>query len=198
MATLIIFIKNPILGNVKTRISKTMGKEKALEIYNKLSQITRQNVLNVKAEKQLYYSDKIEQDDWDEQQFTKFVQKGDDLGKRMYNAFSYSLSFDKKAVIIGSDCPTLAPLHIEKAIEQLDKNDVVIGPSADGGYYLLALKKAVWELFDGIDWSTDKVFRQTLDKIKKLNLSVYTLEVLNDIDTQQDWEEFIHQHPKFQ
>lgn len=196
MNALIIFIKNPVLGKVKTRLARTMGDTKALEIYHNLSRITRDNVLTLKDVKlYLFYSDFIDlDDDWSNELFTKCLQTGHDLGERMLNAFSEVLTNHPKACIIGSDCPTLSPLIMESAFTSLNKYDFVIGPSSDGGYYLLGmnLMPPPQYLFENIAWSTHIVFSETLHRIKKAEKSAHLLPILTDIDEEKDWLDYLN------
>ena len=201
---LIIFIKNPALGKVKTRLAQTMGDDKALDIYLELTQITRENALelskirNPKSEieilrgvrRHVFYSDFVDSSDkWANNRFTKHVQSGEDLGERMSNAFSEVLKTHKKAVIIGSDCPTLTTEIMETAFAQLETHDFVVGPSTDGGYYLLGFGQNNLNnfVFENMDWSTDKVLPTTLNRIKAYGKTVCLLPELTDIDEEKDW-----------
>ncbi len=185
---LIIFVRNLFYGKVKTRLAAGFDHDIALEIYKFLLLHTRRCAANVSADKFLFYSDKIEEDDDWPVQFFKMVQQGNNLGKRMQNAFQ--LLFNKgyeKLVIIGSDCLELNTVIIENAFSELDKKEVVIGPAKDGGYYLLGLKIESPFLFKNIDWSKDKVLEQTLAKCNENKMSYSLLETLNDIDEAEDW-----------
>ena len=188
---LLIFIKNPEKGNVKTRLAATVGDDKALKIYEKLLAYTCNTVLNVNADRQLWYSRYIAGEDaWSETNFTKKVQQGESLGQRMMYAFKQA--FDegyKKAVVIGSDCGQLQSEHLEDAYQALQTNDVVIGPSQDGGYYLLGMRRFLPVLFEDKAWSTENVFQQTVEDCKKHDSSYHILEELNDVDTEADWEQ---------
>lgn len=188
---LLIFIKNPIQGNVKTRLADTAGEEKALLIYKKLLDYTREVTLQVDADRQLWYSRFTDSNDaWDNQQFDKRVQEGNSLGERMSGAFEQAFEKDySKVVIIGSDCAQLEAEHIKLAYLALDEDDVVIGPSEDGGYYLLGMNRFLPELFEDKEWSTPQVFEQTLSDCKEQGHSYHILEELNDVDTEDDWRE---------
>mgnify|MGYP002277113502 CR=1 FL=1 len=185
---LLTFIKNPQKGKVKTRLAQSLGDQKALDIYRQLVQKTREVTDAVQCDRQVWYSSFIEDNDgWSSGGYDKRLQHGDDLGERMAEAFRQA--FDEgysKPVIIGSDCPGLTPKIIEKAFDGLVTHDVVLGPSRDGGYYLLGMSSFYGDLFIDIPWSTPFVFDQTVAKIKSLDLSFNTLPVLNDIDTEQD------------
>lgn len=189
-SVLIIFIKNPILGKVKTRLAKSIGDDKALEIYLELLERTIKVASNrfLNCKKEVWYSDYIDKmDQIDTLIFDKKLQSGNDLGERMSGSFSMAFENGfKKAVIIGSDCPDLTSDTIESAIGLLDDYDMVVGPSKDGGYYLLGLKRYYPDLFSGIEWSSNQVLKSTIQKAVNLDLIVKKLPVLNDIDTIED------------
>ena len=105
----------------------------------------------------------------------------------MYNAFTeiFENGFER-VVIIGTDLPDISSGIIMEAFAALENNDAVIGPSTDGGYYLLGIKSPKEELFSKIDWSTESVYQQTLDKLLNANMEVKTLTELVDIDTEED------------
>ncbi len=199
---LIIFIRNPVKGKVKSRIAATTGHDKAYLIYHSLLQILHRLLVNYNSVKHLYYSDNIEQDDmWDDHTFIKQVQSGGDLGKRMSNAF-YSV-FDRlnskmgKVIIIGSDCPGITPKILDDAWLALDTKDVVIGPANDGGYYLLGMKEWHSNLFENVEWGTNTVFTQTMQHASNNNLSCALLSALSDIDTEEDWNTYCQNQAPF-
>ncbi len=184
---LIIFIKNPKLGKVKTRLASTLGEANALHIYKQLLKYTLAMSLEVNAERFLFYDDIIAQDDeWENENFTKQIQLGNDLGEKMNNAFDKTLLKFKKAVIIGSDCFDLTPSIIHEAFQLLENNDVVIGPAKDGGYYLLGMKELHQTLFENISWSTPEVLEKTIAICKKQKLAYCLLPILSDIDVEDD------------
>lgn len=179
----IIFIKNAISGHVKTRLAADIGDDAALKVYKALLGHTRHQVLKVPVDRFLFYSQKINRsDDWDEKDFIKGVQSEGDLGERMKSAFEQVLTKHQKVVIIGSDCPGLSGQHIRNAMNALEDYDVVIGPSLDGGYYLLGLKVAHESLFRDIPWSTEHVLDETMERCQSLSLTVRQLEPLTDVD----------------
>lgn len=188
---LIIFIKNPIPGKVKTRLAATMGNEAALKVYQKLTQHTREIAQNLKLDRYLYYSDFIDQEDeWSNELFFKRRQSGQDLGERMTQAFSEMLRNTSKAVIIGSDCPLLTPAIVQEAFDQLDHFPYVLGPATDGGYYLLGMCQPSPFLFENMAWSTDQVAQITLERIAKAGQSCFVLPTLPDIDQEEDWKQY--------
>lgn len=183
---LLIFTRNPELGKAKTRLAKTVGNETALEIYKFLLQRTRDISSKVNADKAVYYSVKIrEHDIWDDKIYQKHQQKGEDLGIRMLNAFDNGFHSDyEKIIIIGSDLYDLSSKDIDHAFHQLDKNDVVIGPAKDGGYYLLGMKKLHQSVFKHKEWGTETVRKDTL--LDLIDKKVKLLEEKNDIDIYED------------
>ena len=187
---LIIFIRNPELGQCKTRLAKTTGDEAALNIYTFLLQHTAQVSEAVKADKYVFYSETINKNDlWNTDVFRKKIQNGTDLGSRMENAFSklFGLGYEK-VMIIGSDLLDLNQHHIEIAFEAFNHHDVVIGPSKDGGYYLLGMKKIHENIFKNKTWGTETVLKETLNDLQ--NIKVELLEELNDIDTFEDMKHY--------
>lgn len=185
---LIIFAKNPELGAVKTRLAKTIGKAAALEIYIKLLEKTVAITENLEVDKVVYYHEKIGSNDlWDPNNFNKALQKGNDLGEKMNDAFHSSFNKGYKNVcIVGSDCFELTADIVNQAFTTLQSNEAVIGAAEDGGYYLLGMSQYVHELFENKVWSTDKVFSSTKKDFIKLGLSFTELPVLKDVDVEAD------------
>lgn len=184
---LLIFLRNPVLGKTKTRLAKTIGNEKALEIYLKLLTHTLQTASKLKnVNVRLCFTEHLDESDFFKAyDFENTQQKGDDLGLRMQHEFDKGFAEGyAKVVVIGTDLPTLATNHLENTFEALNTFDVVLGPAADGGYYLLGLKKTIPKLFHGKAWGTETVLRETLLDLEKNK--VYLLETLNDIDTEED------------
>lgn len=190
MNALIIFIKNPSLGKVKTRLAKDVGNAKALQIYKSLLSYTRSVSLLVDAKRYLFYSDQIVSDEWSPDQFTKKSQSGKNLGEKMSNAFRSVLTDHPKVLIVGSDCPQLDLMTMSKAYAALDTHDFVIGPSKDGGYYLLGMKSSEVDIFSDIAWSTSKVLEQTTKKISAANKTYHLLREMSDVDFLSDWETY--------
>lgn len=188
---LIIFIRNPIRGTVKTRLAQTLGNDKAFDIYKELLEITRQQSIKVNAQCYLYYSDHIELDAWSETTFIKKVQSGIDLGARMANAFNEVLQTHSKAIIIGSDCPYITSQIIDHSFHLLSNNDVILGPAIDGGYYLLGMKSTSPSIFESMPWSESNLYEKTIEKLNQLNFTHSSLIQLEDIDTEEEWNRYI-------
>ncbi|AOP35957.1 transferase 1, rSAM/selenodomain-associated protein [Leptospira tipperaryensis] len=191
--SLILFLRNPVLGRVKTRLAKTLGEQTALNVYEQLLEITKKQIQNLDIPVRLYF-DSIPDSifsDWGTQT-SVHLQTGQDLGERMQNAFLETFQCGaKKAVIIGSDCPDLETKHIREAFSALDPRDAAIGPAKDGGYYLLALKSVYPEIFREIPWSSERVFAMTLEKLQLARKDVWILPILNDIDEAKDLDPYL-------
>lgn len=185
---LLIFIKNPELGKVKTRLAATIGNRKALRIYLKLLERTHAITQSLPCDKVVYYSPTIQPDDiWSQGAFQKALQREGDLGERMQDAFQTGFTQGyKKICIIGSDCYELTSEIIQAAYQALDAHDAVIGPSLDGGYYLLGMKGLHPELFQNKHWSTSSVLKDTIADLEQKNLRWTTLSELNDVDEEGD------------
>lgn len=189
---LLIFVRNPVYGKVKTRLAKDIGDDKALEIYNLLLKHTFSISQGLKCKKFVYYADEIvEEDLWNLADFNKRKQQGNDLGERMFHAMNeLFIQGFAKVILIGSDCFELNTPILDKAIFQLDKNDAVLGPANDGGYYLIGLTDIIPELFANKIWSTDQVAKDTINDLEKLQKRYYLLPKLNDIDDASNLELF--------
>ncbi|MDT7829242.1 TIGR04282 family arsenosugar biosynthesis glycosyltransferase [Pricia sp. S334] len=183
---LLIFTRNPELGKCKTRLAETVGDETALDIYRFLLQHTASITRNLNAAKQVWYSEEIwDNDIWDEAYYDKKLQKGQDLGVRMANAFQEGFASGyERIVIIGSDMFDLSRKDLENAFAQLKENDFVIGPAEDGGYYLMGMKSFRPELFTNKKWSSETVLEDTLRHLEDENLAI--LDEKNDIDVYKD------------
>jgi uncharacterized protein len=191
---LIVFVKNSELGKVKTRLAATVGNDQALAIYKSLLQITSQNIKDLHCTIHIYYSSFIDdQDLFSGQNVLKSIQKDGDLGEKMRSAFQDIFSHSqishhaKKVMIIGSDCPELNSELINQGFAALEKSNVVIGPTFDGGYYCLGMDAYRPELFSDVAWSTSDVLHKTISNAENLNLSVFQLPMLHDIDYEEDW-----------
>lgn len=188
---LIIFIKNPELGKVKTRLAKTVGAEKALAIYIALMEHTRKIAEALPVARYLFYSQEINQkDNWQSNNFNKDLQIEGDLGAKMAIAFHTVFKEKEKVVIIGSDCASLTPEIVQAAFDKLDEYPFVIGPAMDGGYYLLGMNQFSPEVFRDIEWSTASVFPTTVERIESLGKTYHLLPTLSDIDYEEDWVKY--------
>jgi len=192
---LIIFARNPVRGKVKTRLAATMGDDKALSIYQSLLEHTVQITQQLPYDCYVFYADGISKNDvWPDDLYLKKNQEGKDLGQRMLHAFDTLFQQGyKKIIIIGTDCFELSSFILLDAFTALDEKEVVIGPSEDGGYYLLGMRQFFPFLFEEKAWSTDSVYSSTVQQLVIQNIRYEILPILNDIDTEDDWKQYLQQ-----
>ena len=184
---LLVFQKNESLGKVKTRLAAQVGDVQALEIYRQLVRATYNSLAGLTVPVWAFFSDFIPQH-LEYAPTKSFLQRGEDLGARMKNAFSDTFKLGiEKVVLIGTDCPELDFKRIHEAFARLAAADLVLGPAEDGGYYLIGMKKRSDFLFEDLTWSTHLVLSQTKEKAKNQGMVVEQLPVLSDIDTLEDW-----------
>lgn len=195
---IIIFQKNRLPGKVKTRLAKTIGDEKALEIYDFMVKTIHACIEPLGIDTSVYFSHFDEKNKLWNYATTSIQTQDPDLGIRMYEAIDFELKKGyEKIVLIGTDFLDFNASLIEKAFELLNQNDYVFGPTFDGGYYLVGCKKVHSEVFLDKIWSTETVLQEALDELKKLQLSVGFTEQINDIDTEEDlgkWRSFFLQN----
>ncbi len=200
MDAIIIFMKNPQLGKVKTRLAATVGNTKALEIYQLLMQHTNAITKSLTTiEKYLFYSDFIEEKDmWADTEYKKSVQSSEkDLGLKMASAFLETFQEKHiKVIIIGCDCLELNQYLIADAYRQLSINEVVIGPAFDGGYYLIGFnfdligndsEEVLKQMFWNKEWSHERVGQEAINSCQKMNLGYHLLPTLTDVDEEKDY-----------
>jgi rSAM/selenodomain-associated transferase 1 len=176
---LIIFARKPEIGKVKTRLAAGIGAQNALKIYILLLQHTRAISEHLACGKFVFVTAHNDDDFWPG--FNIELQQEGDLGERMRHAFT--LLFQQKyerIIIIGTS------LHIEEAFTSLWQNDIVLGPTLDGGYYLLGMNTMHKNLFINKSWSTPQVFAQTMEVIGSNKLSCKLLGQLTDVDEADD------------
>lgn len=189
MKRLLIFAKYPEAGKVKSRLAQTIGEANAAFAYKTMVEIVVRNTepCNGEYAQVLHYDPPEFNEKFQSwlQMSRQRPQSGCDLGDRMKTAFSQTLVEARHAVLIGTDCIDVDRSLILKAFQALAKADLVLGPAKDGGYYLVGCKRVYPEIFTGIDWSTGRVFSQTLRVTEKLKLRVSCLPQLEDIDTEE-------------
>ncbi len=198
-AALIIFAKSPVPGSVKTRLCPPLAPDEAATLHGSLVLDTLERTKNLADFDRFLTCAPSKQHPFFQtlaarHQVELWEQIPDeDLGKRMDHAFH--TAFERKytyAVLIGSDLPTIDGEPLQQALRALSEHDVVIGPSIDGGYFLIGLKKPASELFSDIPWSTDQVTSLTQQKAIALRLSIMLLPQERDLDTIADLRIFIH------
>jgi uncharacterized protein len=183
---LIVFVKNILLGKVKTRLAKSIGDFGAFEVYKELVAITEAETDRIKdVDVHIYFSDQVIESKWPDK--PKFVQEGADLGERMKNAFQNGFNMGYKRVIgVGSDLPDLSADIMNEGLETLVDADTVFGPSEDGGYYLVGMNRMIDCIFDDKEWSTEGLLEATQKDLKANSYSFKLLSELNDIDNIKD------------
>jgi rSAM/selenodomain-associated transferase 1 len=188
---LVIFVKNARRGHVKTRLASSLGEDKALAIYLALCERVRNVCLGFSGKCYVYYSEYIpsEPDLWEDDFFIKRKQHPViDLGLRMKAAFNELLPIHSSVILIGTDIPHLSIDILKVYILLLKNTDVILGPSDDGGYYLIGMKKPNDYLFLNMTWSVDTVLSESIQRIDMKNKTYNLLKTLPDIDTAEDWE----------
>ncbi|MHC4532900.1 MAG: TIGR04282 family arsenosugar biosynthesis glycosyltransferase [Planctomycetota bacterium] len=189
---LLLFVKSPIKGQVKTRLAAQTGGDFEVELYKcfVVDIISLVENLGVQfkvcfcpANKRLNFSE------WLGEQHCYKPQTGNNLGEKLRNAFDNTFEEGfSNVVAIGSDSPDLPANYLTESFEVLAEHDSVIGPANDGGYYLIGFSKErfIPEVFDNISWSTDCVFEQTVSILKQHGRKVYLLPLWHDVDTIAD------------
>ncbi len=200
---LILFTKFPEPGHVKTRLIPALGAEGAANLHRKLTEHCVEQMAPMTADSNLaltiFYaggSDTLMQDWFPHIPLVE--QCGKDLGQRMAAAFIHARNRgDQRIVLFGADCPGLNNDLICKALNLLDTHDLILGPTFDGGYYLIGISTGyqvsnLFALLADTAWGTAEVLQQTLDRTKAANSSYALLPPLNDIDRPEDLEYFNH------
>ncbi|MBI1267766.1 MAG: DUF2064 domain-containing protein [Cryomorphaceae bacterium] len=181
---LAIMARRPQLGKVKTRLAHDLGEKAALKVYTELLRSAMQSAISGNWSCFLFLAGEGELNTTG---FEVVEQEGSDLGERMMHVFSHSFARGaEQVVLVGSDIDGLNTQCMHEAFESLNDNDIVLGPSPDGGYYLIGMKMQI-DVFGGIEWSTDSVLANTLKRAQSLEKSVGLIQELNDIDTLQDF-----------
>lgn len=209
MQNILLFTRYPQPGKVKTRLISHLGEEGAADLHSRMTeQVIRRlrPILNPgKVQLQVHYygGSKEKMKAWlDETGLSSTCppvrQQGNDLGERMANAFVHAWTKGaKRVLLIGSDCPDLDAAVMADGLKKLHSHEMVLGPAADGGYYLIGLRAftpGYTTLFRGIDWGTEQVMRQTIRQAKRAEMSFALLPELHDIDRPEDLVHFNY-HP---
>ena len=192
---MLLFIKFPEKGTVKSRLAKDMHEDSALSLYRNFVLDLLKTLKTGRYQLKLcfYPPDALDKvSAWLGKGYSYMPQKGKDLGERMKNAFGETFSEGfAKVLLIGSDIPDLTRTIINEAYE-FDNYDAVIGPSLDGGYYLIGFKHDTFspEIFEGMHWGTERVFMDTMEVFRKKRYRVHILPEKRDIDTLEDLRAF--------
>lgn len=201
-AVFLQFAKWPGAGRVKTRLMPELGADGALDAHNRLTLSVLDNLCATGYPVEFWWDRLCEDDLADAATILQEVegaglvqntQQGATLGDRMEAALSASLHAHSRALVVGSDCPSVDPAYARKAVECLANHDVVLGPSEDGGYVLIGASRVVEGMLSGIDWGTSRVLAQTCERLEEKGLSFALLEPRWDVDEPEDWLRFLRQ-----
>jgi uncharacterized protein len=194
---ILIFTRYPVPGKTKTRLIPELGPVGAAELHRRLAErifpIAKNFAIRTRAEAICCFDGANEKKirRWIQWRIPLWPQAAGDIGQRMRQAFARAFQEGPgPVVLIGSDIPHLETVHFDQAFEALRSHDLVLGPSADGGYWLVGMNRPI-DIFKGIAWSTQQVFRQTMNLAERSGLSVHSLEMLSDIDTPEDLKKLI-------
>lgn len=197
---MVVFARAPRLGQVKTRLAAGVGDELALAIYRRLGECAigaAGAVAGCHVEVRFTPQDGREDvASWLGRELLLRPQADGDLGVRMHAAIEEAVAEGAEAVvIIGTDCPALTATTIARAFEELAHVDVVLGPALDGGYYLIAMRQAHAAVFLDIPWSTPETLARTVAAANTAGLRVGLLGAHPDIDTAEDWRQWLASGP---
>ncbi len=191
---LVVFLKAPRAGAVKTRLGEALGPDASCAAYRQVVEALLANLAPLPKVELCFapLEAAAEIEPWLQPGWTSCPQVGGDLGERLHSAFAEHFESDAQhVVIIGADCPDVTATDIEDAWFALDGHDVVLGPALDGGYWLIGLRTPQPALFSAMPWSTDRVFGETMHRARENDLRVALLRELSDVDTVADWERWV-------
>lgn len=190
---LILFSRYPQPGKVKTRLIPLLGERGAADLYRQLLVMTvgaarrLMGIRPVSVQMRATGGPLDRMRSFCDARFGLCDQGGGDLGERLRRASEEAFQQGmKRVVMIGSDCPDLGGQRLDEAFRALEHHDLVVGPAADGGYYLVGTTQHRPSLFDAIPWSGAQVLQRTLEEAGRLQLSLATLPLLHDVDTPAD------------
>jgi rSAM/selenodomain-associated transferase 2/rSAM/selenodomain-associated transferase 1 len=197
-AKLLVFVRHPQPGETKTRLIPLLGEAGAADLQR---QMTEHTLATAEAAGRRWgFAVEIRYAGGSADRMRRWLghgrrcraQVGSNIGERMHNALREALAEGcERVVIIGTDIPALSGAILARAFERLAEHDVVLGPAADGGYYLIGAGRrcppdALSNLFSGIAWSTGRVLAQSLERIRAGGLTHRLLETLHDVDRPRD------------
>lgn len=191
---LILFVKAPRVGQVKTRLAATLGDAAACAAYERLANTLLANLASL-PEVELRFTPEDARPEVEHWLRAGWIARGQgpgDLGQRLQSAFADAFaSGAKRVVIIGSDCPEVTVSDVREAWKELRIRDLVVGPAADGGYWLIGLRQPQPALFENIPWSSESVLAETLRRARARQLKMQLLRILADVDDEAGWRGFL-------
>lgn len=177
-------------GDVKTRLANHVGAQRASRIYHEFVCTLTTRLRDCGDRRVLAYTPENSRDQFSVlagDSWSLEVQSGDDLGQRMQRHFSAAFNAGAcHAVLVGSDSPTLPTEFVDRAFQLLDDYDVVLGPTRDGGYYLVGASQQVPPIFEGVAWSTSSVWSQTVKCLQRAQIEFAQLPIWYDVDDISD------------
>jgi rSAM/selenodomain-associated transferase 1 len=191
-AAIIVFAKAPVASQVKTRLCPPLTPDEAASLHGSLVLDILERCQTLKGYDRILAGTPSSHHPFFRAMEARFKipvwdQIGDDLGTRMASAFKQALGSPyRSVVVIGTDIPGINGPLLTTAVESLQDHDVVLGPTMDGGYYLIGLRFPVPDLFENIPWSTEQVYALTEQKIKMFGLTLKILPKLRDLDRAED------------
>jgi rSAM/selenodomain-associated transferase 1 len=194
---IILFAKYPAPGKVKTRLAKQLGPERAAQLYRNFVLDILDTLRTVDVTLRIFFEPPGALDEfrtWLGDDYRYVSQTGPALGQRMKNALVHTFAEGfSKAALIGSDLPDLSADFLNLGLRALDKHQALLGPSDDGGYYLIGFSKDAFlpEAFDNIAWGTDRVFTHTVKILKRHRRKLYVLPRWHDVDTLEDLKSLV-------
>ena len=192
----IVFLKTPEKGRVKTRLLMSLSESFVLDLYRGFI-CDSLAILQSFPDKLIYFLPPEKENElrsWLGNEYLYFVQTGKDLGEKMSNAFKdgFKRGYDR-LVLIGTDIPEITETVLLQAFDILKTKDAVIGPATDGGYYLIGFRKEYFseKIFHDMNWSTKDVFGETLKAMDRTGIKYDRVSELNDVDTPEDLKSLI-------
>lgn len=194
---ILLFVKYPHCGLVKTRLAEKTNPRFAAELYKNFVADTLEILKNLSQDLRIFFEPPADEENfknWLGPSYNYASQRGDDLGQKMKNAFQHVFAEGfLKALVIGSDTPDLPKEYIDLAFKAMESHDAVIGPADDGGYYLLGFSKESFlpEVFEDITWGSSDVCDQTVNIMERHSQKVFLLPQWFDVDTLEDLKMFV-------
>ncbi|HEX2094514.1 MAG TPA: TIGR04282 family arsenosugar biosynthesis glycosyltransferase [Longimicrobiaceae bacterium] len=197
-SAILVFVRAPEAGRVKTRLAAEIGAEAALRVYVRLAEHALAEARAAGAEVRVHFTPAEAEATvrgWLGSSAAYLPQGEGELGERLHRAFDQAFADGfERVLVIGSDLPGLSAGRLRRALELLEERGAVLGPAWDGGYYLLGLRAPVPGVFEGIPWSTERVLARTLERLRAAGVEPALLEPLRDVDRAADlppgWREW--------
>lgn len=192
---IVVFVRAPVIGQVKTRLARELGDEGALAAYLELATQCWNTVQSVRrttgCRTVVAYTPSEGRDAvsaWLTDADAYVEQQGSDLGARMAEAVAGEFNAGaQRILVIGSDCPEISQRVLADAVASLDEADIVFGPTTDGGYYLIGMSALQPSVFANVPCGSEDMLAVTLERAAQAGLRVALLETLSDVDTADDW-----------